>query len=190
MHIGGAVHVDLVVVAGALSRLANLQEKLAVSREFHDVVVAGAFAGDPEVPLVIDVETVNLLRPVVAFSGSAPTFDVVPGGIELHDRGCRHATFRLRWIRGSSTHVCAEAASVLRDPDVILRVNGHTTDGPEHEFLRHLRPERIDFQNRHIAALCHHDTDEKSCHNKCSQTGTPQGAHMPSDTAHHTRKGH
>ena len=189
MHIRGAVDIDLVIIPGALARLADLQEELSVARELQDMVVARAFAGDPEVALVIDVETVNLLGPVVAFTRAAPTFNVVTVGVELHDRRCRHAALRLRRIRCGAAHIRAEAASVLGDPDMILRVNGHTADRSEEEFLRHLWPEWVDLQDWHIAALCHQNADKQSCRNRCSQTGMLQAPHTPSGAAHYTKMG-
>jgi hypothetical protein len=153
MYVRCPIHVHPVVVAGTLSRLADLKQELPVAAELHNVIVACAFARHPDVALVIDEETMNLLRPVVALTRTAPAFNVVPIGVELDDRRRRHATFGLWRIGSRAAHVGTESAAILRDPHMILRIDSYPADRPKEKLLRHLRPERIDFEHRYSIPL-------------------------------------
>ena len=75
---GGSVQVRGVEVAFARAVLADLQQELAVLREFQNGVAA--VAGEPHVVFAVDRDAVHRGRPFVAGARRAPVIDELPSG--------------------------------------------------------------------------------------------------------------
>ena len=71
--LGDAAEILLIVAAGVLAGVADLQQELAVLGELQDVGVLLAVAADPDVALVVDVDAVVRLRPFVALAPGRPS---------------------------------------------------------------------------------------------------------------------
>jgi hypothetical protein len=104
---------------------------------------------------------------------AAPAVHDVAALIECEHRRRREAAFadaqprpvaasrlgarRLGHLRGEGKLGAVQVArivSAVDDPDLILLVDAHADGHPEHPVVRHrLGPERIDFEDRHLAGL-------------------------------------
>ena len=68
----GATQVLGVVAATALFGSADLQQELAILRELQHVRVTRAVAADPDMALVVDVDTMLVRRPLEPVAGPTP----------------------------------------------------------------------------------------------------------------------
>src|SRR5437763_9261286 len=72
LHVRRPAELGLAVRPAGRTSLADLLQKFAVGREYQDLVVARIVAGDPDVALLVDENTVLHLGPVVGFTRTAP----------------------------------------------------------------------------------------------------------------------
>ena len=131
--------------------IAELRDELPVGRELQDVTVgAGAVAADPDVALVVAVDSVVRARPLVARTvAAAPVAEQGAGLVELEDRR-RHAA-ALAGLLVLRALERVEHVRTMDDPDVILGIH------PEADRLalipvvrQRLREGRIHFEARRL----------------------------------------
>jgi hypothetical protein len=115
--------------------VADLQKEFSSLREFQNIGVLAAIAGDPDVIFVIDKDAVFSVGPLVTGSGSAPSLDKTSGYVEFQDRRRWNAAVGLRWIERSILVVVVETTRTVGDPDVIVRVNEVSADPAEDPIL-------------------------------------------------------
>src|SRR2546430_11435958 len=97
-HARGAPEMRGVAVAARHARLPDLEQELAVPRDFQDLVIPRAIAADPDVTLRVHEDAVLDPRPVVAPTRASPGLEEIPGGVELQDGRRRHAAARTRRV--------------------------------------------------------------------------------------------
>src|SRR5436190_15497346 len=78
----------------SLPLLPDLQDKLAVHREFEQLPVLLAIAGEPDEVVVVDENTMLALGPFIARTWTAPVTNEVAGLVEDEHRRRRDAALR------------------------------------------------------------------------------------------------
>src|SRR5258708_37742300 len=194
-QLSGTLDILGVVAALALAGLADLHQEFAVLSKLqnHVVVVVTAcrwlpgwrarswtaVPADPNVPFVVDCDSVVGLRPIVAWPGSAPMPDQVTRFIEFQywrrggaavGRGWRGLRVRLHSLEGSPA---------MNDPDMILRVHGYADHIAHDPMVRQgLGPHGVHFEpgglragslhNRLVAKQCGRGSEAGNQHKKRS----------------------
>src|SRR6266550_3260326 len=175
-HFRRPFQVFSIVAAFALERMADLHQEFSVLRELQDLIVrigarltrfrhvAGpsilqfgihraAVSANPNVPFIIDRNSVVRVRPVVTLAGTAPVFQEVAGLIEFKNGRRGHAAIRSRWIRVAVSFLRLERATAMNDPDVVLRVHRYADRHADHPMVRQrLRPHRVHLKHGRLDA--------------------------------------
>jgi hypothetical protein len=109
---------------------------------------------DDHVALRIDGNSLRNQRPVVALTGATPFAEQVPRRIELEHLRRREAARALGRLQLRSLFVPLKRVhTTMRDPNVVLCVNGDAVDRPENPHFRQwLGPQPIHFESRHLRA--------------------------------------
>ena len=136
--IGRSVDVGSICVALALTLGAELLQESALGRELQQHVVGDAASANPDDVLVVDGNAVLGDRPVIALTGSAPRVDELSAGIEFEHRR-----------RGPRLQCRRDRARTMENPDVVTAVHRHRRHHAHHPVVGQLRPERVDFEDRH-----------------------------------------
>ena len=155
-EIRGAAHVLRVGAAAAHARLAELLEELAFPREFQELRIFGAAAGQPHDVFLIHEHAVLGLRPVVAWARATPRVNQRAALIELEDRRRRHAAIRFRRvvIRAGEALVGQQARGPLQDIKVILPIDSQSSDGADRPVLgQRLRKRGVVLEDRDLDFL-------------------------------------
>src|SRR5262245_51685886 len=132
------------VRAAVRAGLADLHQKLALSRELQDLMIFLAVACRPDVADAVHEHAVLALRPVIALAGPAPRAQQVSIGIEFHDWRRRLTAFRGRRALHCAFLVVEQSTWTMDDPDMIVPVRGHAGDLAKNPVVRQGPwPERI-----------------------------------------------
>ena len=125
---GRASEVLDIITPLALASTSDLEQELTVGGELENVGIRRTVAADPNVVLVVDVDTVFVLRPLELVTGAAPRTEHGALGRKLDYRWGRYATHAfLTTLSG------VETPRSVDDPDVISLVDcdaGHLSEDP------------------------------------------------------------
>ena len=142
------MQITRVGVSLALVAAPDLQHQLAFRTELQKLIVRdrletanaigrAVIATQPHESLGVYVDAVLPLWPLIANSRAAPRLDEVTRLAEHHDRGCRHGRLLGR-----------ERARTMKQPDVVLRVDGEARRVTQFPFRRNFGPGGIDLERR------------------------------------------
>src|SRR4051812_4988680 len=124
LHIRGAAKALSIVAAPSLSVAADLLQEAAVAREFQQDVVICAVAGDPDIVLMVYVDTVLVLWPSRVVARPAPGLHQVALRVEFeHGRG-RDAAVRARWDQRCAALIFGQAARPVDHPYMVAPIGG------------------------------------------------------------------
>src|SRR5262245_54910217 len=145
--VGGTLQVFRVAVAAWQTATANLHEKDALVRELKNHVVDGLDESSaawtttryPDVSFVVDGDAVLGSGPVIADAVTAPSRDVRPVFIELHDMR------RRPW-----TVLFFEHPGPMYDEDMVVRTNRNRGDCSCDPVVRQLRPSHVHLEDRRL----------------------------------------
>ncbi len=155
-EIRGAAHVLRVGAAAAHARLAELLDEFSFPREFQQLRVFGAAAGQPHDVLLIHEHAVLGLRPVVPGPGASPRANQRTALVELEHRRRRHTAIGLGRvvIRAGEALVRQQARGPLHDVEVILPIDGQTSDRADGPVLgQRLRKRGVVLEDRNLYVL-------------------------------------
>ena len=151
-RLGGRGEVLRIVAPVTLAEMADLEEEFAVPVELQDLSIPFAVAGDPEVALGVDGQSVLVQRPLVAGPGPSPRLEHFAVLIELHHKGRGNAAVADRRLLGGVVFVLLERSGTVQDPHVVVRgVDEHAADGPENPIPLKFRPGGIDLERWYAA---------------------------------------
>src|SRR5882762_4879416 len=165
-----------IVAALALEGMSNLHQEFPVLCELQNLIVGisarltrfrhvagpgilqfgiyrAAVSANPNIPFVVDGNSVVRVRPVVTLAGTAPVFQEVAGLIEFKNGRRGHAAIRSGWIRVAVGFLRLERATAMNDPDVVLRVHRYADRHADHPMVRQrLRPHRVHLKHGRLDA--------------------------------------
>src|SRR5258705_8034281 len=122
----------------------DLHHKLPILLELQNMPVGRRAAADPDVSILIDVNSMLILWPVKSLARPTPGMEQLPLLVELQHRRCRNATNGTRGSKRSANFVGRVRTGALQNPDMVLTVHSQAADLPYDPVVRQLlRPERI-----------------------------------------------
>ena len=111
-----------------LALLADLQHEFALHREFEELPILFAVAGEPNKVGVVDENAVLALRPLESGARAAPVADQIAGLIEDQHRRCSDAALCLRRALLGGTLARSECARSVHDPNTIISIGSDAGD--------------------------------------------------------------
>src|SRR5271155_79801 len=95
---------------------------MSITLEFKDVAVGRPAPADPNVPVLVHINSVFCLGPIKSFARSAPGGEQMPLSVESQNRRRCEAAQRTRRFRGSAQFANRVRAGSLQNPDVVLPI--------------------------------------------------------------------
>src|SRR5229473_2695005 len=122
----------------------DLHHKLPILFKFQNMPVGRRTPSDPNVSILVHINSVLVLRPIKSFARSAPGMEQVSLLVEFQHRRRSDAAHGTRRRKRSADFIRRVRGGPLQNPDVVLPVHSQPADLPSDPVVRQLlRPERL-----------------------------------------------
>jgi hypothetical protein len=101
------------------------------AEKISDLIVRLVVAGDPDVAILVDKNSVFALGPIVALAWATPRSEQVAGAVELKHRRSCGAAFGGRRIFLRAFFVVKQCAGPVNDPDMVVAVDCNAGNLPK-----------------------------------------------------------
>src|SRR5580704_4599014 len=133
----------------------DLHHKLPILFELQNMPVCRRASPDPNITILVHINSVLVLRPIKSFTRSAPGMKQMSLLVELQHRRCGNAAHGTRRRKRSANFVRRVRRGPLQNPDVVLPVHSQPANLPDDPVVRKLlRPERLHPILRPLLRAC------------------------------------
>src|SRR6266849_3609189 len=114
---------------------------MSIAFELQNVAIGWAAAADPNVSILVHVNSVLGLGPIESFTGSTPGMEEMSLLVELEDWWRSDAAHRTRRGQRGANLIGGVRGGPLQDPDMVVAIHGQAADLPDDPVVwKLLRP--------------------------------------------------
>src|ERR1700739_4448428 len=125
--------------------MTDLHQKMSIAFKLEYMAIGWRVSADPNVSILVDIDSVLRLGPIKSFARPAPRVQQVSLLVKLENRRSSEGALRTGRSKRGANFIEGVGRGPLQNPDVVVAINGQAADLPDDPVVwQFLRPEWID----------------------------------------------